>query len=680
MADNNNLPSTINGDGRKFISLLKNYLADISDVVNDIYTVLGIDETTVLEIQEYIKNINVVEKKVVGNVTLEVSWNKDDIIQYAGVNILVKEKAEYYTGDWEDVEVSRTYKTGKVTQFTLENISVGHSYQITVLGRNTKGAVSKSGSSPSVEYYVSPNDHTPLMPYDFTVVFDKRGAYWSWKQRDNSGTQWTELRLDDNAGMEYNRLDITTDLYSVAIPTVRVGKAYLYNKGIGNAYTAPAIVDYNKAIPPAPNNIVVTKFYEGLNITFDIIPENCNGANIYINNEVHHVTSNVFTFNCSTGEYIIKVCYTDVFGEGEMSLPVNESTVEEIPPNAVHVTDQTVFDDGVIVAKYIGDKQVVGTKIQDGAISTDKLSANAVTAGKISANAVTAGTIAAGAVTTATMEANSINGDRIIANTITGDKIIANSISGDKIAANSISGDKIQAGSIDADKMNVDKLSSITANVGDLHGGTITGGTIVGSTIRNEAGSFSVSSDGNIIGANITGSRIDASSVYSGGVQLKNTIFINRHVRSGERIVLPDGYSFDRCLIFITNNWMVSTPVYKLKGRYFSDDDMNRIHDFNNTYSTYWNNRPANGYMDSLQGGHWLHGEPLSCPIFFMSGQLPFKPPFVVTNSIIRGNVTSDGQSFHGCGITTEGYFFYFENNGYYGYYGEADVLIVAFW
>ena len=336
----------------------------------------------------------------------------------------------------------------------------------------------------------------------------------------------------------------------------------------------------------------------------------------------------------------------------------------------IHITGETVFDDGVIIAKHIGDKAIVGTKIQDGAISTDKLSANAVTAGKISANAVTAGTIASGAVTTETMDANSINGDRIIANTIKGDKIIANSISGDKIAANSISGDKIQAGSIDADKMNVDKLSSITANVGDLHGGTITGGTIIGSTIRNEAGSFSVSSDGNIKGANITGSRIDASSVYSGGVQLKNTIFINRHVRSGERIVLPDGYSFDRCLIFITNNWMVGTPVYKNKGSYFSEDDMNRIHNFNNTYSTYWNNRPSNGSMTDLLYGNWLHGNPLNSPIFFMSGQLPFKPPFVKDSS----------GTFLGCGITAEGYFFYFKNNGYEGYYGEADVLIVAFW
>lgn len=42
-----------------------------------------------------------------------------------------------------------------------------------------------------------------------------------------------------------------------------------------------------------------------------------------------------------------------------MSQPINQSTVEEIPPDAVHVNDKTVFDDGVIVAKYIGDQSAV---------------------------------------------------------------------------------------------------------------------------------------------------------------------------------------------------------------------------------------------------------------------------------------------------------------------------------
>lgn len=566
MENNNNLPSTISGDGRKFISLLKNYLADISDVVNDIYTVLGTDESTVVEIEEYIKNVIITEKNVGGNVTLEISWNKDDIVQYAGVDILVKEKTEYYTGNWEETEVTRTYKTGKVTQFTLENISVGHSYQITVLGRNMKGATSKADSSPAVEYYVSPNDHTPLMPYDFTVVFDKRGVYWSWKQRDNSGTQWTELRLDENAGMEYNRLDITTGLYSTAIPTVRVGKAYLYNKGIGNAYTTPTIVNYNKAVPPAPNNIVVSKFYEGLTITFDSIPENCNGANIYINNEVHHVISNVFTFNCSTGDYTIKVCYTDIFGEGEISLPVSESTVEEIPPDAVHVTDKTVFDDGVIVAKYIGDKQVVGTKIADGAITTDKLVANAITGDKIAANAITSDKIKTGEITADNIATGTITGDKLSASTITGDKIVAGTISGDKIVANSISGDKIQAGSIDADKINVDKLSSITANIGDLTGGTITGGTIIGGTItganiQNSSGTFSVDNSGNINGVNIQSGSINADVIRQAGFRVYRVSMHKFIVGCYQNIPLPSGGSWDNCIpVYVCPT---GTPTYQ---------------------------------------------------------------------------------------------------------------------
>ncbi len=553
MENNNNLPSTISGDGRKFISLLKNYLTDISDVVNDIYTVLGIDESTVLDIDEYIKNVKITEKKVGGNVTLEVSWNKDDIVQYAGVNILVKEKEEYYTGNWEETEVTRTYNTGKVTQFTLENISVGHSYQITVLGRNIKGATSKIDSSPAVEYYVSPNDHTPLLPYDFTVVFDKRGVYWSWKQRDNSETQWTELRLDENAGMEYNRLDITTGLYSNAIPTVRVGKAYLYNKGIGNAYTQPLIIDYTKPIPSAPQNVTVIPVFEGLTISFDAIPENCLGAKVYINNEPHQITTNHFTYLCSTGEYTIKVCYTDVFGEGEMSQPVIESTVEEIPPNAVHVTDKTVFDDGVIVAKYIGDKAVVGTKIADGVITTDKLVANAITSDKIAANAITSDKINTGEITADKIATGTITGDKLSADTITGDKIVAGTISGDKIAANSISGDKIQAGSIDADKMNVDKLSSITANIGDLTGGTITGGTIVGGTITganilNNSGTFSVDDSGNINGVNIQSGSINADVIRQAGFRVFRVSIHKFTVGCYQNIPLPSGGSWDNCI------------------------------------------------------------------------------------------------------------------------------------
>ena len=279
-------------------------------------------------------------------------------------------------------------------------------------------------------------------------------------------------------GSQQNRLEITRGLSSTQVPIARNGTAYLFNKGIGNSWSAPATVNYNKAIPPAPRNIIIEKFYEGLKISFDSIPEDCNGATIYVNNEPYHVTSNVFTFNCSTGEYTIKICYTDIFGEGEMSQPVKQSTVEEIPPNAVHITNKTVFDDGVIVAKYIGNKAVVGTKIADGAITTDKLVANAITGDKIAANAITSDKIKTGEITAEKIATDTITGDKLKANTITGDKIITGSITGDKIAANTISGDKIQAGSISTnkiqagaitgDKLSVQTLSTITARIGEL--------------------------------------------------------------------------------------------------------------------------------------------------------------------------------------------------------------------
>ena len=119
---------------------------------------------------------------------------------------------------------------------------------------------------------------------------------------------------------------------------------------------------------------------------------------------------------------------------------------------------------------------------------------------------------------------------------------------------------------------------------------------------------------------------------------------------------------------------MKEEKVYEQGGRYFSDEKINRIHDFNNKYSTYWNNRPGNGKMKDLEPGHWLHGEPLNGRVFFLENPAPFPQPFIIER------MQDQMQTFRGCGVTREGYFFYFINDGDYGKYGEADVLIIAFW
>lgn len=599
----NQLPPSIQGDGRKFISLLKNYLKEISDEVNaglakfeNIYNTLADNPDT---IKEQIKSVTVEERSINGNVSLILKWDSSDIKQYNGASIDIK-VGDFTDGisNFDDKKVIRHYDTTKTNTFTVDNVEVGKKYWIRVRGKDIRNALSEEHKAPIALYYVSEETHAPRPPYEATVIFDKRGAYWSWKQYPQNDYQWTELRLDEHVGDVHNRLDLTTDWHSNAKPYARIGKAYLYNKGVGNAYSVPATIEYSKPVPAKPTHLVVKPVIEGLNITFANIPEDCTGAIVYVNNEENFVVDNGLNYLCSTGTYTVKVCYTDIFGNGEMSDPVTISTVEEIPiemlnkeklginainqgitdinnarkeidkkigglqtsltsmngiidakvkdakdtaesrltatakainstvsnnfnnlqtsitqvansievkvkagvdkltgqeivsrinlaPDTVsisgkyiHITGQTVFDNGVIIAKHIGDKAIVGTKIADGAITTDKLVANTITGDKIAANAVTTDKIKAGsvtatqiatdAVTTDKIKAGSITGDKVVANAITGDKIAANSISGDKIQAGSVSTNKIQAGAITGDKLSVQTLSSITARIGEL--------------------------------------------------------------------------------------------------------------------------------------------------------------------------------------------------------------------
>lgn len=563
MDNQNNLPSTINGDGRKFISLLKNYLAELKEAldkqVQEVNKYFNSSADNPDTFDEQVSGITIEEKNESGTVSLLVSWNSDTIKKYNGVRIDVK-VGEFTTRleDFNNIKWTRQYDTTKTNSYLIQGVEVGKKYLIRIRAKDVTNALSKDTKAPVILYYVSEIDHAPKPPYQFTVIFDKRGAYWSWKQYDQNDYEWSELRLDRNVGSQQNRLEVTRGLSSTQVPIARNGTAYLFNKGIGNSWSAPAAVNYNKAIPPAPRNIIIEKFYEGLKISFDSIPEDCNGATIYVNNEPYQVTSNVFTFNCSTGTYKIKICYTDIFGEGEMSAEVSESTVEQIPSNAIHITKKTVFDDGVIVAKYIGDKAVVGTKIQDGAISTDKIAANAITGNKIAANAITGDKIKAGEIQSQHIKTNSITGDKITTNTLdgraiktgtlTGDRIAANTISGDNIKTRSITGDNIESKTITSDKLVVNELAAISGKLGKVESGEV-----VASSIHSADNSFNIDKSGNIRGANLTGvtisgSRIDTDSIYQAGFHMRNVDITVRDYNHGDTIYLPNGYSWDNCV------------------------------------------------------------------------------------------------------------------------------------
>lgn len=355
----NNLPSSILGDGRKFVSLLKNYLKglqdDITEKLGEVTKIYNTVADTPETIDEQVHSITVEEKAVNGNISLLVKWNSDNIKKYAGAVIDIK-IGDFHTtlAGFSNQQWVKHYETTKTNQYLLDNIEPGQNYLIRVRGKNVYNAKSVEAKAPMISHYVEPNKHVPRPPYEGTVVFDKRGAYWSWKQYDQNQYMWTELRVDEHPGNLFNRLEVTTDLHSEVKPFGRSGTGYLYNRGVGNSYSAPLKIPYAKAVPGAPSNLTIKQVADGLYIKFDRIPEDCFGANLYVNNAKIELKENEYTYICSTGTYVIKVAYVDIFGEGTMSSPKTVTVQETIDPE--------VYKNESLSYKRIADAQ---KKIQE---------------------------------------------------------------------------------------------------------------------------------------------------------------------------------------------------------------------------------------------------------------------------------------------------------------------------
>ena len=581
-------------------------------------------------------------------------------------------------------EPSGTWKYGGAGegQVIISGCELGHTYEVKAVVKDTHGNTSQ-GVSKSIT--VELKSEIPNKPLGFSISFSDM-AHFNWLEVRNADVDYYELRLDLNAGQNDGLIGRSNNTTYSGTLRNRTGKVYLYAHNPAKGYGAPTELTYNVPLPKVPANVKTTGNINGIGVTFEAIPASCKGANVYVDSKVYFTTTNALTIPLDAGVYNVKVAYVDIFGEG----PASE---------AVMVTVRAKIDKALLDMESLGladmDKAINDLKGEVGSVKTsvngfeskliDQANAFQHSISDLNSNVSSQITqISNGIELKVTNAINSLDGAALVsrinlspAGTRIDGKLLH--VTGEALFDNNIiTKGMLQAGSVTADKMQVDSLSSITANIGDLRGGTITG-----TVIKNSSNTFSVDADGNIRGVNITGSRIDANSVYANGEPLKNTNFMSLHVVSGQKINLPAGYNYERCLYYLTNVKMREAAAYKISGRYFNDSDMNKIHDFNNSYSMYWNNRPGGGKIDDLDSGHWLHGEPLQNRVFFPNGDAPEGGTFSFGRGYPRNNAASqsnNGKWFKGCGITKEGYFYYFYNSGQFGYYGEADLLIVSFW
>lgn len=823
----------------------------------------GSNEQGLDEVQEYQYKIVPYYIPEVSNLTLYTKYYKigngvlsfDVVSQFDMPQINSLDTVEIWyrepSGQWK-------YGGAGEGQIIISGCELGHTYEVKAVVKDTHGNTSQ-GVSKNIT--VELKSEIPNKPLGFSISFSDM-AHFNWLEVRNADVDYYELRLDLNAGQNDGLIGRSNNTTYSGTLSNRTGKVYLYAHNPAKGYGAPAELTYNVQQPKQPTNLKATANINGIGVTFEAIPANCKGANVYVDSKVYFTTTNALTIPLEAGVYNVKVAYVDIFGEGPKSngqlitvkatipkemldkeaLGLNEidrriaaldkvgsSTLDyakavALMSRAPQLMEDPTFKTKAELVLYKKDNQQIlqkfgnpspkwgdintggrmcgiltgdakytsigygGFRITPGGnplegqlnntyivrmvakVKSDismylnnnhlgrgdtptgfltsnkgsdkpqeyiffwkygnewnqqntdghdcgyvyfksdngknnspnfiawiyKLEVYAVDGYDDSvANIKTSITQLQGAIDSQVNNLANKMGTRITqldnaikSQVIDGDKVmsaITQYKGGTKIDGkllhvtgqtlfdkNIIARGMIQAGAVTADNIHVDNLATISANIGDLQGGTITG-----TVIKNASNTFSVDENGNIRGANIAGSRIDANSVYANGVPLKNTNFISLHVVSGQKINLPEGYSYDRCLYYLTNVSLNKNKTYEQGGRYFNEYEMNRIHDFNNRYSMYWNERPSGGKMDDLEPGRWIHGEPLQNRVFYPNGDSP------------EGGIFSYGRGFHGngnerwyrgCGITKEGYFYFFYNSGRFGYYGEADLLIISFW
>ena len=431
-------------------------------------------------------------------------------------------------------------------QVIISGCELGHTYDVKAIVKDTHGNTSQ-GVSKSIT--VELKSEIPNKPLGFSISFSDM-AHFNWLEVRNADVDYYELRLDLNAGQNDGLIGRSNNTTYSGTLRNRTGKVYLYAHNPAKGYGAPAELAYNVPLPKVPANVKTTGNINGIGVTFEAIPASCKGANVYVDSKVYFTTINALTIPLDAGVYNVKVAYVDIFGEG----PASE---------AVMVTVRAKIDKDLLDMESLGladmDKAINGLKGEVGTVKTsvngfeskliDQANAFQRSVSDLNSNVNSQITqISNGIELKVTNAINSLDGAALVsrinlspAGTRIDGKLLH--VTGEALFDNNIiTKGMLQAGSVTADKMQVDSLSTITANIGDLNGGSITGGTF-----KNANGSFRIDPNGNIVGANITASRIDASSIFQSGYKIRNIDIQVYKVKHGDWCPIPNGFTEEQC-------------------------------------------------------------------------------------------------------------------------------------
>ena len=371
-------------------------------------------------------------------------------------------------------EKGGTWKYGGAGEglITVSGCELGHTYDVKIQVKDTHGNTSQ-GLTKSIT--VEMKSEIPNAPHGFSVSFGDM-AHFNWLEVRNADVDYYEIRLDLSAGQNDGLIGRSNNTTFSTLLTERTAKVYCIAHNPAKGYGAPAELTYNIPIPKQPTKVKATANISGIGVTFEPIPVNCKGANVYIDDNVYYITTNAINVPLKAGVYAVQVAYVDMFGEGPRSSAENVAVKAKI--------DKSLLDMESIGLEGI-DKAVNDLK---GEVGTVKTAVNGIDSKIIDLGNAYQRTlsdyqnnvnsqitqISSGIELKVTEAMNSLDGAELVsrinlspAGTRIDGKLLH--VTGEALFDNNIiAKGMIQAGAVTADKMQVDSLSSITATIGTL--------------------------------------------------------------------------------------------------------------------------------------------------------------------------------------------------------------------
>lgn len=445
-------------------------------------------------------------------------------------------------------EPSGTWKYGGSGngQITVSGCELGHTYEVKLKVKDSHGNTSQ-GVTKSIT--VAMKTEVPNAPQGFSISFSDM-AHFNWLEVRNADIDFYELRLDLKVGQTDGLIGRSNNTTYSGVLKNRSGKVYLYAHNPSKGYGAPSEVTYNVPQPKKPSQVQAVGSMNGIGVSTETIPVGCKGMNVYVGSKVYFTPNNVISIPLDAGVYSVSVAFTDIFGEGPRT-------------DAIDVTVKAKIDKALLDMESLGldamDKAVKALQGEMGTVKTnvnglsskiiDQANAYQRSLSDLNKNVTSQITqISKGFELKVTQAIGKLDGKELISRinlTPAGTRIDGKllHVTGQALFDDNIITNKmLQANSVTARNMQVDSLSSISANIGSLKGGSITG-----TTFKNANNTFRIDANGNIVGANITGSRIDAQSIYQAGFEVKNLDIQVFQVRHGDYCPVPKGYNRADC-------------------------------------------------------------------------------------------------------------------------------------